>query len=147
MQEAKGLEYENIILFDFVSSERQSFAAIAAGLGEAEVAAGELKYARAADKADKSLDAYKFFINALYVAATRAVKGLYVIESDPSHPLLKLLGLATARERLDLAEQKSTLDEWQQEATASKSRASSNRPRRCGAASCGSWRCRGRCSM
>jgi hypothetical protein len=116
VQEAKGLEYENIILFDFVSSERQSFAAIAAGLGEAEVAAGELKYARAADKADKSLDAYKFFINALYVAATRAVKGLYVIESDPSHPLLKLLGLATARERLDLAEQKSTLDEWQQEA-------------------------------
>lgn len=116
VQEAKGLEYEHIILFDFVSSERQSFAAIAAGLGEAEVAAGELKYARAADKTDKSLDAYKFFVNALYVAATRAVKGLYVVESDTSHPLLKLLGLAAARERLDLAEQKSSLDEWQQEA-------------------------------
>lgn len=116
VQEAKGLEYENIILFEFVSSERQSFAAIAAGLGEAEVAAGELKYARAPDKTDKALDTYKFYINALYVAATRAVKGLYVIESDTSHPLLELLGLSAARERLDLAEQRSTLDEWQQEA-------------------------------
>jgi hypothetical protein len=75
-----------------------------------------LKYARAADKTDKSLDAYKFFINATYVAVTRAVKNLYVVESDTAHPMLRLLGLASARDRLDLAEQKSTLAEWQQEA-------------------------------
>lgn len=116
VQEAKGLEYENIILLDFVSGERRSFAAIAAGLTADEVAAGELKYSRAADKSDKSLDTYKFFVNALYVAATRAVKNLYVVESDTSHPLLRLLGLATARERLELAEQKSSREEWQAEA-------------------------------
>ena len=116
VQEAKGLEYESVILFELVSSERRSFEAIAAGLAEADVAAGELKYARAADKTDKSLEAYKFFINAVYVAATRAVKNLYIVESDVAHPMLGLLGLATARDRLDLAEQRSSLEEWQQEA-------------------------------
>jgi Ankyrin repeats (3 copies) len=116
VQEAKGLEYESVILFELVSSERRSFEAIAAGLAEADVAAGELRYARAADKTDKSLEAYKFFINAVYVAATRAVKNLYIVESDVAHPMLRLLGLATARDRLDLAEQRSSLEEWQQEA-------------------------------
>ncbi len=116
VQEAKGLEYESVILFELVSSERRNFEAIAAGLAEADVAAGELKYARAADKADKSLDTYKFFINAFYVAATRAVKNLYVVESDTAHPMLRLLGLATARDRLELAEQRSSIEEWQQEA-------------------------------
>ena len=116
VQEAKGLEYDNIILYNFVSSERHSFAAIAEGLSAAEVASGELNYARAADKTDKSLEAYKFFINALYVAVTRAVKNVYVIESDTRHELLQLLGLEQTRERLELGEQKSSLEEWQYEA-------------------------------
>ncbi len=116
VQEAKGLEYESVILFELVSSERRNFEAIAAGLAAADVASGELRYARAADKADKSLDTYKFFINAFYVAATRAVKNLYVVESDTAHPMLRLLGLATARDRLELAEQRSSIEEWQQEA-------------------------------
>ncbi|MGZ8155403.1 MAG: ankyrin repeat domain-containing protein [Burkholderiales bacterium] len=116
VQEAKGLEYESIILFNFVSSERQSFAAIAEGLSPAEVEAGDLDYSRAADKSDKSLEVYKFFVNALYVALTRAVRNVYVIEADTRHPLLRLLGLEDARERLDIAEQKSTLEEWQYEA-------------------------------
>ena len=71
VQEAKGLEYETVILFDFVSSERRSFAEIAGDLAAQDVDAGELAYSRAADKADKSLDLYKFFVNALYVAVTR----------------------------------------------------------------------------
>ena len=116
VQEAKGLEYDNIILYNFVSSERHSFAAIAEGLSAAEVASGELNYSRAADKTDKSLEAYKFFINALYVAVTRAVKNVYVIESDTRHELLQLLGLEQTRERLELGEQKSSLEEWQYEA-------------------------------
>ena len=116
VQEAKGLEYDNIILYNFVSSERQSFAAIAAGLTAAEIEAGELAYSRAADKTDKSLDAYKFFINALYVAVTRAVSNVFVVESDTRHGLLRLLGLEQTRERLELAEQKSSLEEWQYEA-------------------------------
>ena len=69
VQEAKGLEYESVILFDFVSGERRSFAEIAGDLAAKDVEAGELAYSRAADKADKSLDLYKFFVNALYVAS------------------------------------------------------------------------------
>ena len=44
------------------------------------------------------------------------MNNVYVIESDTSHPLLRLLGLGTARERLDLAEHKSSVEEWQYEA-------------------------------
>lgn len=116
VQEAKGLEYESIILFNFVSSERQSFAAIAEGLSVADVESGDLDYARAADKSDKSLEVYKFFVNALYVAATRAVRNVYIVEADTRHALLKLLGLDYSQERVDIAEQKSTLEEWQYEA-------------------------------
>ena len=89
VQEAKGLEYETVILFDFVSSERRSFAEIAGDLAVRDVEAGELHLLAAADKGDKSLDLYKFFVNALYVAVTRAVNNVYVIESDTSHPLLR----------------------------------------------------------
>lgn len=116
VQEAKGLEYENVILYNFVSCERQSFAAIASGVSAAEVAQGDLEYRRGADKSDKSLEVYKFFINALYVAVTRAVKNVYLVESDTRHPLLALLGQERAREKIELAEQKSSLEEWQQEA-------------------------------
>lgn len=116
VQEAKGLEYDNVILYCFVSCERQNFAAIAAGLSEADVEEGDLEYRRAADKTDKSLEVYKFFINSLYVAVTRAVRNVYLVESDGGHPLLRLLGQERASERIELAEQKSTLEEWQQEA-------------------------------
>lgn len=116
VHEAKGLEYESIILYNFVSCERQSFAAIAEGLSASDVEAGDLEYSRAADKSDKSLEIYKFFVNALYVAITRAVRHVYMIESDTRHALLQLLGLERMQERVDLAEQKSTLEEWQYEA-------------------------------
>ena len=116
VQEAKGLEYESIILYNFVSCERQSFAVIGEGLSEGEVVAGELEYARAADKTDKSLEVYKFFVNALYVAITRAVSNVYMVESDTRHPLLRLLGFEHMQARVDIAEQKSTLEEWQYEA-------------------------------
>jgi hypothetical protein len=50
------------------------------------------------------------------VAVTRAVGNVYLVESDGRHPLLGLLGQERARERIELAEQKSSLEEWQQEA-------------------------------
>ena len=52
----------------------------------------DIKYARAKDKTDKSLEVYKFYINALYVAITRAVKNLYWIESNPKQALLDTAG-------------------------------------------------------
>ena len=115
IQEAKGLEYENIILLNFVSDSAAEFAEITSGVA-ADDLNKELKYARAKDKTDKSLEAYKFYVNALYVALTRAVRNVYLIEKTPRHRLLDLLGLNTRQDALKLAEQKSTETEWKTEA-------------------------------
>jgi hypothetical protein len=66
------LEYANIILYRFVSDYRAEFADIAEGVSKADLAVETLDYRRAKDKSDKSLEVYKFFVNALYVALTRA---------------------------------------------------------------------------
>jgi hypothetical protein len=116
IQEAKGLEYENIILLNFVHNKSREFIEITQGVSSADVAAEDIRYARAKDKTDKSLDAYKFYVNALYVAITRAVRNLYVVEASLKHPLLDLLGFDNLRRQLDISEQKSSLDEWQREA-------------------------------
>jgi ankyrin repeat protein len=115
IHEAKGLEYENVILLNFVSGERQSFQEIIKGVGEEDLE-GEIRYMRASDKTDKSLEVYKFFINSLYVAVTRAVKRLYIIENDTGHSLLQMLGLRNALEQVSLNIEQSTNEEWQAEA-------------------------------
>ena len=115
IQEAKGLEYENIILYNLVSGNPRAFDEITDGVTE-DALSRELTYARAKDKSDKSLDAFKFYINALYVAITRAVANLYIIEQNPSHRLLALLGLSPKREGVRIAEQKSSAEEWKAEA-------------------------------
>ena len=115
IQEAKGLEYENIILYNFMSAEDKRFRDISAGISQEDLQ-GELEYSRAKDKTDKSLEVYKFYINSLYVAMTRAVKNLYWIESDTRQYMLSLLGLNNALQKLDLENQNSSLAEWQHEA-------------------------------
>ncbi|OGA71444.1 MAG: hypothetical protein A3G81_15765 [Betaproteobacteria bacterium RIFCSPLOWO2_12_FULL_65_14] len=115
IQEAKGLEYENIVLYRFVSDHRAQFSEIAAGVAKQDLADESLEYRRARDKSDKSLEIYKFFVNALYVALTRAVKNLYLVESDTGHPLLGMLGLAPAGQ-VKLEASRSTLEDWQKEA-------------------------------
>lgn len=47
---------------------------------------------------------------------TRAVKNLYVIESNKKHTLLELLGLTNFSAQLNTKAQTSTIDEWQKEA-------------------------------
>jgi hypothetical protein len=116
VQEAKGLEYPNIILYKFVSGKSREFIDISEGVSRSDVEAEDIRYARARDKSDKSLDAYKFYINALYVAITRAVSNLYVLEDVQKHPLLNLLGLTNLRDKLELQTQQSSIDEWQREA-------------------------------
>ncbi|WP_295385945.1 hypothetical protein [uncultured Thiodictyon sp.] len=116
IHEAKGLEYENVLLYGFVSGEEKRFRDIAADLTEADLQ-GELRYARGRDKGDKSLEVYKFYINALYVAVTRAVRNLYLIEPRPTQPLLTLLGLTEVHQGVaDVEEQRSSLEEWRREA-------------------------------
>jgi len=115
IHEAKGLEYENIVLFRFISDNRAEFAEIASGVEKSDLLAEHLEYRRAKDKGDKSLEVYKFFVNALYVALTRAVRNLYVIESDTHHPLFSLLDLAEAGQ-VKVEAKQATLEEWQKEA-------------------------------
>lgn len=114
--EAKGLEYEVVILYDLIATERTTYREIAAGVSQADLDADELTFARAKDKSDKSLEAYKFFINALYVAVTRTVETVYVVESDPSHPLLGLLRVTFSEDVSSFTAKASSIEEWQKEA-------------------------------
>ena len=115
IQEAKGLEYENVILVNFVSNERASFNEIISGVSPEDLEA-DLGYMRSRDKKDKSHEVYKFFINSLYVAVTRAVQNLYLIESDTDHLLIRMLGVKNARETVTVEANQSSIEEWQAEA-------------------------------
>lgn len=115
VREAKGLEYPHIILFNFISEERQAFNALIEGVSTAELE-GELRYARARDKSDKSLEVFKFFVNSLFVALTRAVNGVILIERDTAHPLLRLLGVERVADRVEVDAKASSLEDWQREA-------------------------------
>jgi hypothetical protein len=115
IQEAKGLEYENIILYNFLSQEEQRYREISKGV-TAEDLELDITFSRAKDKTDKSLEVYKFYVNSLYVALTRAIKNLYWIESSPKQQLLSLIGLQNAQATLELADNNSSLDDWRQEA-------------------------------
>jgi hypothetical protein len=115
IHEAKGLEYENIVLYRFVSGHRREFAEITAGVTHQDLETDTLGYARARDKGDKSLEVYKFFVNALYVALTRAVRNLYLIESDTTHSLFDLLELTTAS-KAQVETSQSSVEDWQKEA-------------------------------
>ena len=116
IHEAKGLEYDSIVLYRFVSGQRAEFAEIAAGVSAADLTGDELTYRRARDKDDKSLEIYKFYVNALYVALTRAIRNLYVVESDTGHPLLGLLGLRLAQDQIKVESTASSREDWQNEA-------------------------------
>lgn len=115
IQEAKGLEYENIILLGFVSACRKEFNEITEGVTGDDLER-DLTYARARDKTDKSLEAFKFFINALYVGITRAVRTLYWIEHDTNHRLFSLLGLKVKGQTGQAKSEVSSMDEWREEA-------------------------------
>ncbi|MEO6625130.1 MAG: ankyrin repeat domain-containing protein, partial [Burkholderiaceae bacterium] len=115
IHEAKGLEYENIVLYRFVSDHRAEFSDIADGVRKGDLAGEQLDYRRARDKSDKSLEVYKFFVNALYVALTRAIRNLYLVESDTQHPLFDLMDLSEGAQ-LKVVGQQSSQEDWQKEA-------------------------------
>ncbi len=82
-----------------------------AGVSADDLAGTDLAYRRGKDKSDKSLEIYKFYINALYVALTRATHHVWLIESDTAHPLLALLGLKQAGATPQMAAQASSLED------------------------------------
>jgi hypothetical protein len=116
VQEAKGLEYENVILVDFVSGHEAEFREIIAGVTVDDLRQEELRYNRAGDKSDKDAEIYKFYINAFYVAVTRAIKNIYIFERLSSHPALKLLQMKETKDEINIRETKSTREEWLDEA-------------------------------
>jgi len=116
IQEAKGLEYENIILVNFVSTYAKEFREITNGISAEDLLDEKLIYSRAKDKSNKELEAYKFYINSLYVAFTRAVKNLYIIEDSQKHPVLRLLNVVEPTAKLKLKTQQSGEEEWLEEA-------------------------------
>lgn len=116
IHEAKGLEYESIVLYRFLSDHRAEFSEIADGVSPKDLEGDDLEYRRAKDKSDKSLEIYKFYVNALYVALTRAIRNVYLIESDTRHELLSLLDLRAGSDKVDVTAKNSTLDDWQKEA-------------------------------
>ena len=115
VHEAKGLEYPHVVLMGIVSGQRAAYAEVCDGVTRQDLQREELDYRRAKDKSDKSLELYKFYVNALYVAMTRAVQTLTIVESDTSHPLLDLLGLKAGQTQVG-ATLASTKEEWAQEA-------------------------------
>lgn len=116
IQEAKGLEYENIILFNAISGYDKEFRELTNGVRAEDLQEENITFSRAKDKADKSLDEYKFYVNSLYVGITRAVKNLYVIETNKKHELLSLLGLTNFKQQSSVKDQRSSKEEWQREA-------------------------------
>ncbi len=116
VQESKGLEYENIILCNFISDNAAEFNEICEGVSSEAVQGGETVYSRGRDKTDKSLDAYKFYINSLYVAITRAVRNVYIVEKTKGHKLISLLGISEEVKERVIKEDVSTADDWKREA-------------------------------
>ncbi|MCX6268061.1 MAG: hypothetical protein NTW16_11980, partial [Bacteroidetes bacterium] len=116
VQESKGLEYENIILYNFISDHAAEFNSICDGVNVDDVHGSEPAYSRGRDKTDKSLDVYKFYINSLYVAITRAVKSVYIVEKTKGHKLISLLGISEDVRVRAIREEVSSADDWKREA-------------------------------
>ncbi len=116
VQEAKGLEYENVILLNFISANPVEFSEIINGVDASAIKQNDLQYARPADKNDKDAEIYKFYINSFYVAITRSIKNIYLFESQVNHPALELLSLKEITKPLQVTEQKSGKEEWLEEA-------------------------------
>lgn len=116
VHEAKGLEYENVILVNFISNHEKEFREIINGVSAEALAIAELPYSRSADKHDKDAEIYKFYINSFYVAITRAIKNIYLFESQINHPALELLQLRESKNDIQVKQSKSTKEEWLEEA-------------------------------
>ena len=116
IHEAKGLEYENIIIVNFISNNSREFFNITIGVTKEHLKDDSITFSRGKDKSDKALDAYKFYINSLYVGMTRAVKNLYILETSGKHEILGLLDLVESKKGVSIKETVSSTDDWKKEA-------------------------------
>ncbi len=115
VQESKGLEYENIILYNFISENAAEYDALSDGVTQNDLRADELVYARGKDKTDKSADAYKFYINSLYVAVTRGINNIYIVEQSKAQRMIGLMGVYEITDTRNIKEEVSSADDWKRE--------------------------------
>jgi hypothetical protein len=123
IHEAKGLEYENLIIFNMVSAFEREYRQIAEGVSSQEMMSyladgRNTDFSRQKDKEDKSLEALKFYVNSAYVAVTRAVESIVWIESTRKHPFFDLLQVESKDVEVaqNISIQESSMEEWQLEA-------------------------------
>jgi len=116
IHESKGLEYENVIILNFVSDYAREFSEIIQPVNEQDIDADEIVFSRSRDKSDKSLDTYKFYINSLYVAITRGIRNIYLVEANQKHKILQMLQLVESKSEVKIAGNVSTAEEWKKEA-------------------------------
>jgi len=112
--EAKGLEYENVILLNFIDDNQDKFYEISSSIGKESLQKNKLEYSRTKDKSNHELEKYKIYINALYVAFTRTIENLYIVEQK-KHSILELLNIVESQYS-NLKVKKSSKEEWIQEA-------------------------------
>lgn len=126
IHEAKGLEFEDVILYKFTSckayNEIWNIACPNKNEGEINNTINrirdsynerEVNTSRNKDKKDKSLEKYKFYMNALYVGVTRAVDSVYIIDDESN-----LLKIIEPREEgnVNIEQEKSSPEEWRNKA-------------------------------
>jgi hypothetical protein len=116
IHESKGLEYENVILLNFVTNNSREFDEIVKSVNTEDVENDDLTYSRQRDKTDKSVETFKFYINSLYVGITRGIKNIYLIEANQKHRLWQLLNLAENKKEVKIKSNVSSIDEWKKEA-------------------------------
>ena len=116
IHESKGLEYENVIILNFVSDYAREFNEIIQAVSEQDIDADKIVFSRFRDKSDKSLDTYKFYINSLYVAITRGIRNIYLVEANQNHKILQMLQLVENKSEVKIAGNVSTAEEWKKEA-------------------------------
>ncbi|WP_265041546.1 ankyrin repeat domain-containing protein [Wolbachia endosymbiont (group B) of Melanostoma mellinum] len=126
IHEAKGLEFENVILYKFTSckayNEIWKIACTDKSDGEIDNTINrirdsynekEVNTSRNKDKKDKSLEKYKFYMNALYVGVTRAASNVYII--DDKSNLLKIIEPGE-EDNVNIEQEKSSPEEWRKKA-------------------------------
>lgn len=119
IHEAKGLEFENVILYKFVSCE--AYNKIMKKVGGAiekvrgSYQAGNVKTSQPKDKGDKSLEEYKFYMNALYVGVSRAIDGIYIMDDEEKCNLLKVIKPKKIVS-VDIKKEESSPEEWRNKA-------------------------------
>ncbi len=124
VHEAKGLEFENVILYKFMScraydeiydivcTDKKNQKSIEGDIAKVHHSYDQkdLNSSRAKDKQDKSFVKYKFYMNALYVAATRANKNVYIIDSRKQRNLWE--EVTPKVNAVDIKKEESTPEEW-----------------------------------